>query len=408
MATGSYGAVTFSQANSASTVINIKKATAASHGTETGWNSSYGTGQATFTSMTFSSDYWDIDGQEGGGPGTPSSPTWDTGHGILVKSDANPLISMGEVRTGMRFHHMEITSNTYKSNPDQRIFEYDASNSLFEQLYIHDIYGTAFQWKYQSNNTTVQYCHFKNFWSTAANHEEVFADSGSNNVVVRWNLFENNAGTAAIAGINCNYYSDGYNDNWEIYGNIFYMSDTSYSCAGVVWDYNDSNACIGRNWKIYNNTVVKWYGYMFFALQSPGTGVFINNLVYQASGSTYTNYGMIQGLTRSYNYYSDTWFTGVPTNYTGETPFHYVGSDTKSVPTGNPLVNYAAYNFNLTAPLSYGGTNYPGTTLGSGYNNQDMYGNTRGADGVWDIGAIEFISGLDAAPSPPTNLRIAQ
>ncbi|MGZ3806381.1 MAG: hypothetical protein ACXVB4_19375, partial [Pseudobdellovibrionaceae bacterium] len=49
LAPGNYGDHTFNDANSGTSLITLKKATAADHGTESGWSSTYGTGQAIFT-----------------------------------------------------------------------------------------------------------------------------------------------------------------------------------------------------------------------------------------------------------------------------------------------------------------------------------------------------------------------
>ena len=46
LADGSYGGYTFDDANSGTTAITIKKATVSDHGTDVGWSSSYGDGQA--------------------------------------------------------------------------------------------------------------------------------------------------------------------------------------------------------------------------------------------------------------------------------------------------------------------------------------------------------------------------
>src|SRR3989338_10419935 len=50
IADGNYATYTVDDAVSGTSVITIKKATASDHGTETGWDSSYGDGQAAFTS----------------------------------------------------------------------------------------------------------------------------------------------------------------------------------------------------------------------------------------------------------------------------------------------------------------------------------------------------------------------
>lgn len=69
-------------------------------------------------------------------------------------------------------------------------------------------------------------------------------------------------------------------------------------------------------------------------------------------------------------------------------------------PTSN-FVNYAVKDFRLAAPTS------AGTALAAPFD-ADPLGNTRGATGVWDRGAFEFVSGvaLNAAPAAPRGFRI--
>ena len=57
------GAYTFNDAVSGTTLITIKKAIESDHGTDTGWSSAYGDGQATFPNVTFTTSYWTFDGQ---------------------------------------------------------------------------------------------------------------------------------------------------------------------------------------------------------------------------------------------------------------------------------------------------------------------------------------------------------
>ena len=69
LADGSYGKHAFDDPASGATLIRIKKATIADHGTGTGWDNTYGDGQATFTAqLDIVSSYWVLDGNNGGGP----------------------------------------------------------------------------------------------------------------------------------------------------------------------------------------------------------------------------------------------------------------------------------------------------------------------------------------------------
>ncbi|MGZ3805075.1 MAG: hypothetical protein ACXVB4_12745, partial [Pseudobdellovibrionaceae bacterium] len=66
-----------------------------------------------------------------------------------------------------------------------------------------------------------------------------------------------------------------------------------------------------------------------------------------------------------------------------------------------PFVNVAGNDLRLLTATS------AGTILSSPYN-MDLNGNVRGADGIWDRGALEFVSNSlpPSMLSPPQNLRI--
>ena len=56
IADGSYSGYTFNDTASGSLVIRVKKATGSLHGTDTGWSSGYGDGQATFGAFDIQTD----------------------------------------------------------------------------------------------------------------------------------------------------------------------------------------------------------------------------------------------------------------------------------------------------------------------------------------------------------------
>ena len=63
VADGTYAPRTFSTPASNNLVITIKKATVSNHGTETGWDITYGNGQATFAGQIhFTTSNWVFDG----------------------------------------------------------------------------------------------------------------------------------------------------------------------------------------------------------------------------------------------------------------------------------------------------------------------------------------------------------
>lgn len=64
---GSYGSYDFDDRPSGATPITVRKATASAHGTDMGWNGTYGRGQAEFGPLRFESDHYILDGGEPNG-----------------------------------------------------------------------------------------------------------------------------------------------------------------------------------------------------------------------------------------------------------------------------------------------------------------------------------------------------
>jgi hypothetical protein len=105
---GSYGTArrTFNTAESGSKGITIRKATAAEHGTETGWSATYGDGQATFGQLVFSTDRYTLDGGETNGIKTTVTSLID---GDLVFVNADYIV----------FRNLEMDGGTRQSGGNQ-------------------------------------------------------------------------------------------------------------------------------------------------------------------------------------------------------------------------------------------------------------------------------------------------
>jgi hypothetical protein len=71
----------------------------------------------------------------------------------------------------------------------------------------------------------------------------------------------------------------------------------------------------------------------------------------------------------------------------------------KQTGSSDPFMNWAAYDFRLR-----NGTN-AGESLSAPYN-LDLSGITRGSDGRWDRGAVEFGGAMTAIPQPPSGLIV--
>ena len=355
VADGSYNAVTLNVLTSGTTLITVKKAThSGDHGTENGWVSTYGDGQATINRpLTISSGYWVIDGQ------TRDEDNWfdGTAYGIRVYhngSDTSALVDLLASNVTMQYVYVEAYPTAASSAGRGYAIDLDEqcspvySNLTFTRIYIS---GGTNQWFLRGSNTVViEYSATSGAKSNPANHgENINMYWCSQNVIVRYSKFYNSfigaAGTAIVAE------TDG-GDGLEFYGN-------------VVWDFETGDGAIGfdgygsSNNKIYNNT-------------------FVNH----TWGSSGINFGTGSNNVAYNNIWTDclnVYLTGFQSSANNDTSFSSGG--------------YTDYDNDV---FTLSGATAAGTALSSPYN-YDLDGVLRGDDGVWDRGAYEYDAG--ATPS---------
>lgn len=368
VADGAYGNATFNTAASGTQTITIKKATIADHGTDTGWDNSYGDGQATFNStITITTPYWVFDGV------TRNESNWkDTsayGFSILANGQDTQIrvSSHAADHITLKYIHLEALNTALPGTTISRytlyVYDGDASSDfngwVVQRCFFQ--YGNVPFFARRLQGAIVEYCAFADSKSNSANHGEPFSWYFScDNGIVRYNYFTNCAGTAILA-INVN--ADGH----EFYGNIVQNCDTSDGVVGFI-------GTPPRNVKFYNNTIVG------------GTG--FNSGVYLGDGSV------------AYN----NLFIGNNNEYFGGSVVHdYNGFSGGSEGEANQVTGLTTAIFvNYPSDLRLAGATAGGTALGSPYNT-DLTGETRGADGTWDRGAYEFDEGGDPpTPDPPT------
>jgi hypothetical protein len=147
IADGTYASRTFNQAASGTSVITIKKATANDHGTETGWNSEYGNGSATFPAVSFSSNYWYARGFKvtgevavGTNPISTSHVTLEgfTARNMFLRADYVSIIggSVGGFNScdaGMPEDGIQLWSDSTRG----------ANGITIDGVYVHDIRRTG-------------------------------------------------------------------------------------------------------------------------------------------------------------------------------------------------------------------------------------------------------------------------
>lgn len=380
IADGTYAGRTFSTPASGTTLITIKKATAADHGTTTGWDNTFGDGQAVFGQFIFSSPYWLIDGQTGGGPGS-----WKTGFGFKISwSSPTPLINLPtRTPSNVTIRHIELQGTSNSSGgggtAQDAVALWGADAFTISYFYTHAI-GRAPFFISPGNGFLAEYGYVADYVATGTQHSEVasiWSFGGAfptATTTFRYSIFGYIQGTGALMWDN----SSNNNARLDVYGNVFWKDPT---LAGYV---NVQNGVLGGwtsggadcfNYHVYNNTFVNIPGSSVlesFSLQS-GNNDARNNLFYTVNSPG----GGSNWPTITHNHFISTSTIGTST----------------STGSGDPFVNLNSIDFRLKAATP------TGTPLPVPYNT-DMYGNVRGADGTWDRGAIELGSG-SADVTPP-------
>ena len=382
VADGTYGRVSFNRAESGNTLITIQKATIADHGSNVGWNDTFGDGQARWfsgssgggTLVNFGTGFWKFNGVTGGGPGS-----WKTGFGFVVDSSVTGDTGMAVQNGNVTISHTEIIGvwdGNGSGGANDGIFTNDdnvGGHILFEYLYVHHQGRVSFF--IRSHNTTIQYSWAELNENTPVEHSEGISawrengTTGTNevqNLVIRYNVWKDIEGTGGIV-CDCN--------GWDVYGNVFWGTGDSGTGHGAVTGWTQDDVF---NTRVFNNTFIDANKAVMFSTSpggSRGNITVYNNIIFDTAFDD-TNV----------DDHDHNWFFSAGGTH-GE-PNGQAGS-------GNPFVNINADNFHLVAATN------PGRTLAPPFN-VDPDGKSRGSDGVWDRGAFEF--GGTPPPPPPAGL----
>jgi hypothetical protein len=384
LAGGVYGSYTFDDAISGTQIITVRKATADDHGTATGWNSTYGNSVASFTEVAFATSYYVFDGVTGGGPGQ-----WNSGFGFEITrttstcGDNGNLLTFAAPVSDIIVRHVHMYSGS-KNYPLMGI-KGTASNSIIAYNSIHTIFGGQFHMNSWSN-VVIEYNYLADNRSTGAGdlycsdwHSEGISSIGTNqNVTIRYNLWDKITGTAVIAGINSN-----TDEAWKVYGNIFSRSTTTlYSY------YAGTNSSVVNNLEFYNNIITGIPGVSQGGIViNQGT----NNKVY--NNIWYNNIANAFGINAAHgwNYFAENRRVEGCSPGPCDKDAEAATGDTAAQlgPASSPFVNADSSVDPLVADFHLKAATNAGKTLAAPFN-MDMFGNTRGADGVWDRGVVEY------------------
>lgn len=401
---GIYADYSFDDVESGTQYIFIKKATIGSHGTNTGWNDLYASSVAQIGSIKFFTGYYDIDGVTGGGPGG-----WTSGFGIKVYGGGvggKVVNILGSFVNGLRFRHIEFEHDQGRDshNSSEHIFygpiysgsNHAANDVVVQYCYLHDVSGCMFITNVWSN-VTLEYSKVaRNGYSVVgidSIHREAWSAIGDDNVIIRYNIFEDISNTAVIAIVNNG--GGNVSDRWELYGNVFVKNtlDNSHVSSLMVLGYD--NTMTISNWKFYNNSIINMSG----STMNSGAGVQVNCVAF--NNLYYNNTGNAVGpqyFTHDYSFFSGNIRTEGCTTSCDLDPDAAASEVHGQDSSGDPFVDWVNGDYRLKTSTN------AGMSLPSPYNT-DMNGNTRGADGLWDRGAYEF-KRVILIPKTPSDILI--
>ncbi|WP_157272387.1 hypothetical protein [Azohydromonas aeria] len=383
VAAGSYAGRTFSTAASGTTPITIKKATVADHGTNTGWNDAYGTGQAQFTSgLRFTSPYWVIDGQTGGG----QANNWMGAFGFKVteRGDANAILNFQSGGSFVTVRHVSLVgkgsvSSSGGSMSNDAVAVYGASNVTISHYHMTGIGRCPFF--ISPRNFVAEHGWVEKYYGSSAVHSEIasiwgFAGSVGD-TTFRHNLFTDVQSTGGLMWDN----SSNTSARLMVYGNVFYRPSgaTWQQANGVVGGWTGGGGEQFHNAKVYNNAFINVNQAALSTLPRIASGnEAFNNIFLNSQAPSFAKFA-----SHNHNHFINSGTTQ--------------GESAGTTASTDPFVNVAALDFRLKAATG------AGSNFATPYN-VDGLGNTRGSDGTWDRGPFEFVTGA-VTVAAPTNLR---
>jgi len=378
--------------------IKVLKATVADHGSDVGWNNSYGDGQAIFTEqLDIRTSYIVFDGVVGGTPVNGTIFPDPTGYGFSVV----PNSAHGQEHTLIMAPHSGDIDYVQISHCLLINAGYEWDNGVHGQFCIYigpdhatDHYTISHNYMknadtllliYNCSHSIVEYNYFMENWSSPYNHGQLVAPGwNSDNVIFRSNVFylptpfvfgTHESGDLVDNGRN------GPSECWQVYNNI------------IIGDGSDVvNAGFANAESATPNSILDsdFHHNVFFNFNFRRGAVFIgrvsDNLVESGKSRVYNNiFCKVQDVDLSGAGYTPGILIHGHNDYYDCTGRMYPGA-TDNVYTGiEPFVNSAQFDFRLK------GQTQAGTSLPSPYN-VDYAGTLRGLDGNWDRGAFEYVS----------------
>jgi hypothetical protein len=349
-------------------LITVKKATPAQHGTSTGWQDAFGDGQANFGELSISNaGNFMLDGQSETVPYGFHVSFGAGGSGFRYNSDVNNVTLQYTDFAGPNGPLTNCAIGIWVSGQfttkDRLVIRHNAIHGSDTLIQFHT--GT---------NMTVEYNDLYDTYSTTVCHGNVVLTQKITNGIFRYNRVHNWQVEGFFITFPGTTFDASLNQTWNLYGNVFFNPASGWGSRAIETHQD------GSGWGpllIYNNTFANLDDSTALSLrgsQNAGTRI-TNNLFYNNPVGA-----GLSGLTHDYN-----WFFGSGT----ETETHIQNG------SGNPFINAAAADFRLSA-----GT-LAGLPLSAPFD-RDPGDVQRGADGSWDRGAYEFGAGSSGSACTQT------
>lgn len=427
IADGNYANHTFSDNESGLTYITIKKATVTAHGTDTGWNNTYGDEQAAFSPpLRFTKGFYNINGQEGSGGDS-------TTYGFIVSQVCPPTATsqlIGIPGIGNSTAKLTYITLSYIAAVSCGFSKPDCGFYSQNPIYSNAAEG------YESEHITISHCYL-------GKGSTLLLGGRANDWIIEDNYFYRNWHTQDDGGAdeecqgvditNGQMYASNISQDWIVRRNIFYDGYTFLNGAHYTPNIRHqiyNNIIIGgvftagfstatqsmtdwvQQWDVYHNTfigasftVTTARGVVFPGLMSNAAVDHChtyNNLFYDVVNPRLDNgypigQGAENGVIHDYNSFLSCTAGGgnIPDEDNGQV-------DTDALAT-DIFTDYANGDYSLkigALPINNGKTD-----LGSTYA-YDYAGTERGASP--DIGAYEYVGTSDViAPASPTGLSVS-
>lgn len=402
IADGTYGGLTLSDPLSGTKKITIKKATTSDHGVNTGWATGFGDGQALFNgTVSFRTSYYEFNGVTGGGP----ENQWTNNFGFKIKVSG----SLGKPASGVvcqapfiAVRHTHIQGGATEGTRENWSYGFEAFPNIKNTTYSYGWVQDTSNKLYATYAGLCEYVYFDKAypWDGGSGYDSMHVNiircwPMNGDVTIRYNFFTyyEPTGLITIAG-------DVYNTcdsckDWDafVYGNIIDATQRGdVGGGGTVRSFSGRG---GHN---------RFYGFNNSFMGNEFTFTSPDSPTFQFHGPQ----GPIADARWINNIYAHAKLGGTPGSWSANSYFRVPDAPVLEsgfeLLTRLPWVDELSGNFRLLAPTTKGvdlkslnsiPLRHTADPEDTHTFHLDMYGKVRGADGVWDRGAVEFHSGLD-------------